>query len=139
MSDEWRTPKELFESLNESYHFELDIAATEQNALCPQYFTKEQNALTKIWAPKVCWMNPPYSLKAAFVAKAWSESLRGATVVGLLPVNTEQVYWHEYILYPPGRPPEIQFIRKRVRFLQLDGTPLGSPRFASAIVIWRPQ
>jgi site-specific DNA-methyltransferase (adenine-specific) len=46
---EWETPQEYFDKLNAEYHFTLDVCATPDNAKCEQYFTKEQNGLSKDW------------------------------------------------------------------------------------------
>ena len=31
-TDEWATPKDLFKQLNQEFHFDLDVCATEENA-----------------------------------------------------------------------------------------------------------
>ena len=41
--DEWRTPPALFKILNGQFHFQLDAAATSENALCPLFFTAVTN------------------------------------------------------------------------------------------------
>ena len=46
-SDEWATPQKLFDDLNNEFDFELDVCATEENHKCPEYFTKEQDGLSK--------------------------------------------------------------------------------------------
>lgn len=48
-SDEWETPQDLFDKLNETYHFDLDVCATEQNAKCDRFFDAEQDGLKKSW------------------------------------------------------------------------------------------
>lgn len=52
-SEEWATPKELFDKLNEEFHFTLDPCATQQNHKCEQYFTKEQDGLKMDWGGAV--------------------------------------------------------------------------------------
>ena len=32
--DEWQTPQELFDKLNEEFHFNLDLACNVKNCLC---------------------------------------------------------------------------------------------------------
>ena len=46
---EWETPPELFNELDERFHFTLDVASTDQNALCERHYTKEQNGLIHGW------------------------------------------------------------------------------------------
>lgn len=48
-SEEWATPQELFDKLNEEFCFTLDPCATQQNHKCEQYFTKEQDGLKMDW------------------------------------------------------------------------------------------
>jgi len=77
-SDEWHTPKWLFDALNKEFRFSLDAAATPENALVKKFYTKEMNGLEKPW-PKGKWTfcNPPYSLCAEFAKKAYEESQGG--------------------------------------------------------------
>ncbi len=51
-------------------------------------------------------MNPPYGLALRpWVKKAWDSSARddGATVVCLLPVRADTVWWHDIVLPMPPR------------------------------------
>ena len=48
-TDEWATPQEFFDELNEEFHFTLDPAANEENHKCETFFTKEQNGLACPW------------------------------------------------------------------------------------------
>lgn len=52
-SDEWETPQDLFDKLNETYHFDLDVCATEQNAKCDRFFDAEQDGLKKSWGGRL--------------------------------------------------------------------------------------
>ena len=49
--DEWRTDPVLFQLCNLEFNFNLDAAATPENALCDYYFTEDDNALTQEWGP----------------------------------------------------------------------------------------
>jgi phage N-6-adenine-methyltransferase len=57
---EWSTPQDFFDKYHAIYNFELDVAATPENAKCPAYFTKETDGLKQDWGTRRCWMNPPY-------------------------------------------------------------------------------
>ena len=74
-SDEWETPLSLFTEYNIIYKFQLDAAATRENALCNFFFTKEDSALTKDWSGyDSVWLNPPYGrLVGHFVKKAYED------------------------------------------------------------------
>ena len=46
---EWATPQDFFDKLDEEFHFDLDVCATDENAKCSRYFTKEQDGLSQQW------------------------------------------------------------------------------------------
>lgn len=48
-SMEWRTPPKIFEKLDGEFHFTLDSASTNENALCLKHLTKEENGLEVSW------------------------------------------------------------------------------------------
>ncbi len=58
-SPEWSTLDDLFDELNDIFHFDLDACASRDNAKCRRYFTQQDNALNQRWTGTV-WMNPPY-------------------------------------------------------------------------------
>lgn len=127
-TDEWETPQELYDTLNDEFHFTIDVCATPENAKVARYFTKEDDGLKQTWGG-TCWMNPPYGRQIAqWVAKAWYSARDGATVVCLLPARTDTGWWHVYCMRG-----EIRFIRGRVRF---GGCKQNAP-FPSAVVIFR--
>ena len=41
--EDWATPQDFFDSLNEEFHFNLDPCADPENAKCDRFFTKEEN------------------------------------------------------------------------------------------------
>lgn len=59
-SDEWGTPQDFFDALNDEFSFTLDVCATAENAKCKKYFTKEQDGLKQDWGNETVWCNPPY-------------------------------------------------------------------------------
>ena len=48
-SDEWSTPKELFDELNEEFGFTLDPCSTGDNHLCDKYYTIHEDGLEQSW------------------------------------------------------------------------------------------
>jgi len=107
-SDNWATPKELYDKLNKEFNFDFDP--------CPLY--SNFNGLTIEWG-KNNYINPPYSrqLKEAFVIKAIEESNKGKLCVMLLPVSTSTKLFHKHIL-PNAK--EIRFLEGRVRFIGIN-------------------
>lgn len=53
-SDEWETPQDFFDALDEEFDFQIDAAATSMNAKCPSYFTVKENALERDWFNFTC-------------------------------------------------------------------------------------
>lgn len=132
-SDLWETPKNLFEKLDEAFHFTLDVCAIPENAKCENYYTPEQDGLKQPW-DGVCWCNPPYGREiGAWVRRAWFGSAAGNTVVMLLPARTDTKWFHDYI-YKKDRV-EIYFIRGRLKF----GKSENSAPFPSMVVIFRGE
>ena len=54
-SDNWATPTDLFNKLNEEFHFNLDPCANAENHKCDRYFTKEQDGLKQNWGATECF------------------------------------------------------------------------------------
>lgn len=77
-------------------------------------------------------MNPPYSQAREWVNKAFDASVRGATVVGLLPNNTDTL-WFEIAAASAD---ELRFLTGRIQF-----EPRGASgnTGGSVFVIWRPK
>lgn len=127
-TDNWSTPQDLFDKLNSKYGFTLDVCADSVNAKCNSYFTKEQDGLLQEWKG-VCWMNPPYGRTIGlWIKKAYESSLKGATVVCLIPSRTDTKWWHDYVIKG-----NIGFIKGRLKF----GGHKNSAPFPSAIVVFR--
>ncbi|MWF62686.1 phage N-6-adenine-methyltransferase [Staphylococcus haemolyticus] len=130
-SNEWVTPQNLFDELNEEFNFTLDPCATDENAKCSKYFTIEDDGLSKDWSNEVVFMNPPYGREIKkWIKKAYEESLNGATVVCLIPARTDTTYWHDFIF---DKADDIRFLRGRLKF----GNSKNSAPFPSAIVVYQ--
>ena len=81
------------------------------NAKCPHYFTKEEDALRQRWHG-TAWMNPPYGREiAAFMRKAYQESIAGATVVCSVLSCAATDWWHRY-----AKCGQVIYLRGRLRF-----------------------
>lgn len=152
----WETPQDLFQKLDEEYHFTLDVCALPQNAKCEKYYTPEVDGLKQNWEGNTCWMNPPYQepekpckpnckkKKCAergyhtseyipgqvdWIRKAYEESQKPNTkVVCLIPSRTDTKLWHNYVMLAS----EIRFVKGRLKFGNAD---TGAP-FPSAIVVF---
>ena len=132
-TNEWSTPQDFFDELDKEFNFTLDPCATSENAKCNKYFTVEDDGLKQDWSNDVVFMNPPYGREIKYwVQKAFEESLKGATVVCLIPARTDTTYWHNYIF---GKADDIRFIKGRLKF---SGSKNPAP-FPSAIIIYKGE
>ena len=60
-NQEWGTPPEVFNPLNNEFHFILDVCASHENHKCDYYFTIEDDCFKQSWAVEgYWWMNPEY-------------------------------------------------------------------------------
>lgn len=48
-TDQWATPQDFFDKLNEEFHFVLDVAADETNHKCDVYYDKSVDGLAQPW------------------------------------------------------------------------------------------
>lgn len=134
-SDEWESPKNVFHFYNKLFNFSLDAAATIENSLCSNYFTKENNSLEQDWNKYGnIWCNPPYGkLIGKFIEKGYEESKKGCSIVFLIPARTDTKYWHNFC--SKG---EVFFIKGRLSFKNKTNLLKNiSAPFPSAIVIFR--
>jgi len=127
-SGNWSTPQEFFDMLDDYFHFELDVCGSIGNNKCLHYFDETDNGLEQDWK-KVNWCNPPYGrVIGDWIKKAYEESLKGATVVCLVPARVDTKWFHDYC-FKYG---EVIFIKGRLKF----GNSNNSAPFPSAIVIF---
>lgn len=130
-TDEWATPQEFFDKLNDEFHFTLDPCALPTNAKCTKYFTPHDNGLSQNWGGEIVFCNPPYG-RAIYdwVRKCSEESKKpNTTIVALIPARTDTRYFHEYI-YNKAR--EVRFVRGRLKF----GNSKNSAPFPSMVVVF---
>jgi len=118
-TDNWSTPKDVYETLDKEFHFDFDP--------CPLNDI-DKLGLEISWG-KSNFVNPPYSNISAWSKKCYEVSRSGSTVVMLIPSRTDTRYWHDYIMQAT----EIRFIKGRLRF----GDAKNSAPFPSCIVVFK--
>ena len=130
-SDNWPTPQDLFDQLNEEFDFDLDPCASANNAKCAQYFTKEQDGLKQNWGGKRVFCNPPYGREIGkWVEKCSKEATKANTLcVMLIPARTDTKWFHNYIYNKA----EVRFLKGRLKF----GNSKNSAPFPSMVVIFK--
>ena len=131
-SNEWATPQDFFNKLNNEFNFTLDPCCTKETAKCKKYYTIEDDGLSQDWSNEIVFMNPPYGRKTGkWIEKAYNESLKGAIVVCLIPARPETGYWWNYIW---GKA-KVRFIKKRMVFGK-NGVFKNAAPFPSCIIIY---
>ena len=127
---DWTTPQWLFAQLDAEFDFEIDAAASADNALCPRFFSEQNDALTQAWRGRV-FCNPPYKHVGAFVKYGWHqcyEQGNAERVVLLVASRTGTRWWHQFAVYGA----EIRFIEGRLKF----GDAGNSAPFDSAVLVF---
>lgn len=158
--DQWQTPQELAMGL--FWHFTpkigpvvLDLFASDANALAPNYYTAEINALTQEWANDLrqlggaAFANPPYSRPQSdsdgtpitgienILAYCREQRELGAKIMLLIKAGTSEGWWPEDADF-------IQFVSGRIGFKTPNWYVPRDPKkdkpsssgFASAVVIF---
>lgn len=130
-TNEWETPQEFFDKLNEEFNFTLDPCATPQNAKCKKFYTIKEDGLKQNWQGETVFCNPPYGRAIKdWVRKCYEESKKPNTiVVMLIPARTDTTYFHDYI-YKKAR--DIRFVKGRLKF----GNSKNSAPFPSMVVVF---
>jgi len=122
---DWETPIDLFELLNETYDYNFDLAASKENTKCKNFFTINDDSLNKSWQGLGnCWLNPPYVSSSKnklvmWIKKAYVETQKDSdlAVSLLIPARTNTKWFLDYCL---TRSYAIDFI-------------IGRPKFGGAI------
>jgi hypothetical protein len=119
-SHHWATPNYLYVALHDEFKFNDDP--------CPLRAIMT-DGLSREWGTST-YYNPPYGREISkWIEKAYQESLKGKTVVMLLPSRTDTVWWHKWVMQAN----EIRFLRGRLSFND-NG---GRAPFPSVIVVFR--
>lgn len=133
--DKWQTPVDLFALLDSRYHFIIDLAASRENAKCERCFTEEDDCTVMSWPRSDegwCFLNPPFSQMALFMAKVHDEHRLGSNVVVVMPGHRhEQGWFHRYVL-PVASKVMVPF--GRIAYYNPDGVKKSSPEFPSFVV-----
>lgn len=131
-TNDWSTPQDFYDELNNEFGFTLDPCADEYNHKCNKYFTEEDDGLLQDWGGEIVFCNPPYGKAIKdWVRKAYIEGCKpNTTVVLLIPARTDTQYFHDYIYYEAK---EIRFIKGRLKF----GDSKNAAPFPSMVVIYR--
>ncbi len=113
-SEEWSTPRDLFNLLDDEFNFTLDPCATPANTKCRKFFTKDHNGLVQNRGNEIVFCNPPYGkCMRQWPRKCHDAALNSATVVLLAHARTDTRWLHDRVY---RRAAEIRFVRGRLKF-----------------------
>lgn len=120
--DDWETPDSLFKSLDEVFHFEVDLAASAENTKCPVFCSlgEEDNGFFDLGFDDFqpvedwCWCNPPYGADFGGLGK-WITEIAGKVrkAVVLIPAAPGNKWWHRAV-WPSAT--SITFLKGRLTF-----------------------
>ena len=116
LRQEWRTPVELWTKLNAEFCFDIDVAASAHNALCPAFLVRADNALQCEWFQtcRSAFCNPGFSKGEEWIrwAHRQTELVPGtvAVVIGLASIGSE---WFKFAAQNAA---EIRLLNPRVQF-----------------------
>jgi len=116
LRDRLRTPQYVFDWIDGTYKFNIDLAADVISSKCMLHFDEAMDGLKQDWHTlgDTGWCNPPYSNVKPWLEKAYAESLLGFATVFLLPTPNGEDAYREYIF---GKAHEIIFINGRLSFI----------------------
>ena len=105
---DWRTPAWLFNELNKEFRFDIDIAASAENAKCKHYYTLQQNALIRDWWRDVAralefnnaFLNPPFDKATEFLQKALEQRQFMRNIVSVLPYRAGTRWFRDLVHTP---------------------------------------
>lgn len=137
--DLWQTPQFVFDYYDRRFGFEIDLAASANNALCDEYFTQDDNAFTCDAERFVgaVWCNPPYSNITPWVNLCWEISdASNVPVVMLIPADTS-VKWFKLAF---ENCTECHFISGRLAFINAKTQkPVSGNNKGSVVFIFDPK
>ena len=122
-TDKWKTPPEIYDTLNNEFNFNYDPCPIDWNY-------GDIDGLSSDWGTRV-FCNPPYSQTAEWIKKAYDESRKGKLVVMLINAVTDTKAFHEYIYNKS----EIRFIKGRIKFINPDNPSKRSPNVKASMVV----
>lgn len=119
-SDEWYTPKFIFDALNT--RFDVDVAHPADCATyVPADLTLSTASLEKDWRGFI-WMNPPFGGRNGLVS--WLDKFfTHGDGIALTPDRTSAPWWQD----AAARADAVLFIAGKVRFIRPDGSVGKSP------------
>ena len=136
--DDQFTPVEFIVRIVEVFGpIDLDPAwhpASPVSAATAYSIAEGRDGLVEPWLAEMVWLNPPFSQLLRWLRKAdqeWAAG-RAKTIVCLVPARTDSAYFHDRL----AAIADIYLLRRRLRFVQLDGRPGNQSPFALMVLLF---
>lgn len=98
---DYATPPEFLAAVRSRLgiaEFAVDLAASKDNAVCPEFYDASADALERPWVFNGwCWLNPPFARIEPWVKRAYRQSRAGARVAMLLPAGVGSNWWAKWV------------------------------------------
>lgn len=102
---DYQTPPEFLAAVKQRLYignFDIDVAASAENAVCHNYYDESMNGLRNPWYVTQggwAWCNPPYGNIRDWVSKAAFEAgpSHGASTAMLVPASVGSDWWKECV------------------------------------------
>jgi hypothetical protein len=131
-SDEWYTPRHVFEAM--ATEFDLDVSSPDGD--CPaDDFCKAMLTARSLQTPwfGFVWMNPPFGGRNGLVP--WLDKFFDhGNGVALVPDRTSAPWWQDYA----PKADALLFVRKKLRFIRPDGSEGKSPAQGTTLMAAGP-
>lgn len=157
-NDLWRTPPEVFNTLNREFNFIADMAASDTNHLHEVYFTEDDDSLSIDWirtlfpfgridSHKYVYLNCPYSNPMPWIKKALEAQAGGLGVVMLLNDDTSVGWLAEalkgvseirHIVADATPEGKREYSTGRIAFLDGEGKPIPGNNKPQFILVFNP-
>ena len=125
-TDEWYTPKYLFDALG--CRFDLDVAASPGGCHVPALYFERHDGLKSEWRGFV-WMNPPFGGRNGLIP--WLEKFsEHGDGIALVPDRTSAPWFQAYA----RRASSVLFMTPKVKFERPDGSIGASPSTGTALL-----
>jgi hypothetical protein len=129
-SDEWYTPKYIFDALETG--FDIDVAAPVDRTFCvvPAREFITSDSLSKSWIGYV-WMNPPFGGRNGIFP--WIQKMyHNYNGIALTPDRTSAPWWQ----WAAHHSDAVLFINGKVKFIRPDGSTGDSPSSGTTLFAW---
>lgn len=142
----WATPQDFFDLLDQEFAFTLDAAASPENAKCDQFFTEADDGLETAWIGNRVFCNPPYGQKGrngcagigAWLDKAFAETAGGYggycdCAVVLTPCDPSTDWFGHFARLAN----EVRLCNPRVQFVPPAGVKASSAPSTTAVWVFQ--